>query len=289
VKYCPYCKSPASPRVRSSDRNRHLSHEIFAYFNCASCGLIFIDPIPSDLDPYYAGGYQPIPKTIQELRKLASEEKYRLKSIMSKMGGDLLEIGPWIGIFSINAKDAGFKVDAIEMNPAASTFLRETVGIEVTTTSNPAEALAAPKQYDVITMWHSLEHFPEPWKVLQAASRRLKPGGILLIAIPNIESLQAKALGNQWFHLDAPRHLYFWAPQDLARLVNAFGLRTIELNTRDELSRVLSRSAWEHYIYSKVRIPIVRGIAAKLFSPIADLFTQRSNRGAGLTAIFQAP
>jgi 2-polyprenyl-3-methyl-5-hydroxy-6-metoxy-1,4-benzoquinol methylase len=275
--------------VKSSDRNRLVSNEIFAYFCCTACGLVFIDPVPSNLDPYYAGGYQAIPRTIDELRALADGEKYRLKPILNKAGGDLLEIGPWIGIFSINAKDAGFKVDAIEMNPVASAFLRETVGINVITTNNPADALAAPKKYDVIAMWHSLEHLPRPWVVLQAASNRLKPGGMLLIAIPNIASLQAKAFGSKWFHLDAPRHLFFWAPQDLARLVNEFGLHTVKLDTRDKLSHVLSRSAWENYIYSGIRIPVFRGIAAKLFSPLASLLTQRSNRGAGLTAVFRAP
>jgi SAM-dependent methyltransferase len=275
--------------VKSSDRNRLVSNEIFAYFCCTGCGLVFIDPVPSNLDPYYAGGYQAIPRTIDELRSLAHGEKYRLKPIMNKAGGDLLEIGPWIGIFSINAKDAGFKVDAIEMSPVASAFLRETVGINVITTNNPADALAAPKKYDVIAMWHSLEHLPRPWVVLQAASNRLKPGGMLLIAIPNIASLQAKALGSKWFHLDAPRHLFFWAPQDLARLVNEFGLHTVKLDTRDKLSHVLSCGAWENYIYSGIRIPVLRGIAAKLFSPLASLLTQRSNRGAGLTAVFRAP
>jgi 2-polyprenyl-3-methyl-5-hydroxy-6-metoxy-1,4-benzoquinol methylase len=289
VKNCPYCRSPASLFVRSGDRNRHVSSEVFSYFRCTECGLIFIDPIPTDLEPYYAGGYQPVPKTIAELRLLASHEKYRLKPIMNKMGGDLLEIGPWIGIFSINAKDAGFKVDAIEMSPVASSFLRETVGIDVTTTNNPAEALAAAKRYDVIAMWHSLEHFPSPWTVLEAAANRLKPGGTLLIAIPNIASLQAKTLRENWFHLDAPRHLFFWAPEDLARLINAFGLETIALDTRDRLSQILSIGAWEHYIYSKVRIPLLRGVAAKLFSPLAHMLTQRNDQGAGLTAIFRAP
>jgi 2-polyprenyl-3-methyl-5-hydroxy-6-metoxy-1,4-benzoquinol methylase len=220
---------------------------------------------------------------------MASREKYRLEPIMNKVGGDLLEIGPWIGIFSMNAKDAGFKVDAIEMSPVASAFLRETVGIHVTTTNNPAEALVAAKQYDVIAMWHSLEHLPAPWTVLEAASNRLKPGGILLIAIPNIASLQAKTLRENWFHLDAPRHLYFWAPEDLARLINAFGLETITLDTRDRLSQTLSTGAWEHYIYTKARIPLLRGAAAKLLSPLAHILTQRNDQGAGLTAIFRAP
>ncbi len=265
-----------------------LSNEEFAYYRCASCGLVFVDPMPDDLEHYYQGGYQPIPKSLDELRTLAAKEKYRLAPVMEKAGGDLLEIGPWIGVFSINAKDAGFKVDAIEMSSDATIFLREKVGISVTNTSNPTQALlASDKTYDVIALWHSLEHLPAPWAVLEAASKRLKAGGILLIAIPDIDSTQARTLGARWLHLDAPRHLYFWGPRDLARLVQRFGLSTLSLDTDDYLSHVLGRDAREAQIRSFVRVKYLRGVAAKLFTPLVNLIG--GGETAGLTATFRAP
>jgi SAM-dependent methyltransferase len=286
---CPCCAFPAPLLLVSRDFNRRISNDEFTYYRCGNCGLVFIDPVPAALERFYAGGYQPIPKTLQELRRIAADERYRLEPIMEKVGGDLLEIGPWIGVFSVNAMDAGFKVDAIEMSAEASRFLRETVGINVSNTNDPVEALRASKLYDVIALWHSLEHLPKPWAVLEAASRRLKPGGILLVAIPNIESAQAEVLGARWLHLDAPRHLYFWSPRDLARLVNRFGLETLKLDSEDKLSRVLSLGAWEAYFRSLVRIPRIRGVVAKLSAPIAHAITHRTDRGAGLTATFRAP
>ena len=250
---------------------------------------MYVDPIPAQLEAYYAGGYQTIPESVEQLRSLAKLEQYRLIPILGKAGGDLLEIGPWIGIFSINAKDAGFKVDAIEMSAEATAFLRTHVGISVINTHDPAAALRDGKCYDVIALWHSLEHLPEPWKVIEAASRRLKPDGVLLIAIPNIASLQSKLLKSKWFHLDAPRHLYFWAPMDLERLVNRFGLKTVKIDTNDELSVELSHVAWFNYFSRAIRVPKLRGGIARMLTPVANALTQRKGQGAGLTATFRLP
>jgi 2-polyprenyl-3-methyl-5-hydroxy-6-metoxy-1,4-benzoquinol methylase len=288
-KICPYCASAAQLLLVSKDRNRRLSADDFSYYQCIGCGLVFLTPLPDDLERFYEGGYQKIPKTLNELRAMAVKENYRLLPIMDKVGGDLLEIGPWIGIFSINAKDAGFRVDAIEMSAAASEFLRNVVGIPVVHSNDPVKSLNAPKLYDVIALWHSLEHLHRPWEVLEAASKRLKPGGILLIAIPNIAGTQAKLLGKRWLHLDAPRHLYFWSPQALAKLVSRYGLQTVKLDTADRLSRILSINAWEAFIRALVSVPILRGVAAKFLAPIVNAATQRKNRGAGLTAMFRAP
>ena len=287
---CPCCGTLAPLYLISMDRNRKLSNQEFGYYRCAGCGLVFIDPVPSNLEHFYKGGYQSIPKSLAELRAIAKKEHYRIEPILAeKQGGDLLEIGPWIGVFSINAKDAGFKVDVIEMSSEASQFLRETVDVNVTNTTNPVAALQAQKCYDVIALWHSLEHLPQPWAVLEAASKRLKPGGILLVAIPNIGGTQAEAMGARWWHLDAPRHLYFWPPRDLARLINRFGLETVKLDTNDRLSGVLLRGAWDNYFRSLIRVPIVRGVVAKLLTPVASLFSNRPGRGAGITAVFRAP
>jgi SAM-dependent methyltransferase len=252
--------------------------------------LVFLDPLPADLSRFYAGGYQPIPASVKELRAMAAPERYRLEPVQDKAGGELLEIGPWIGLFSINAKDAGFNVSAIEMSAPATDFLVNIAGIPTVNSDDSAAALlSSAKRYDVIALWHSLEHLPRPWEVLAAASQRLKPGGRLLVAIPNIDSWQARVLGSRWLHLDAPRHLYFWSPDDLAKLIQGFGLQALKLDTHDRLSDQLARNAWEWHVREAVRVPIVRGVTAKLSAAMITWLTPNARRGAGLTAIFQAP
>jgi SAM-dependent methyltransferase len=251
--------------------------------------LFFLDPIPPELSKFYAGGYQSIPANLDELRTIARPERYRLEPILSrKAGGDLLEIGPWIGVFSINAKDCGFKVDTIEMNPAAAKFLRDVARVGVVESDDPATALEQPKLYDVITLWHSLEHLRRPWNVLQAAARRLKPGGILLVAIPNISSNQFETMGEWWLHLDAPRHLYFWPPEALQGLATSCGLTMLELSTEDRLSKILERNAWVHRIREKLPVPLLGGMLGRVIGPLASWVSSRgeAHRGAGITALF---
>jgi len=72
-----------------------------------------------------------------------------------------------------------------------------------------------PASFDVITMWHSLEHVHAPLEVLQEAHRLLVPGGKLIVAVPNIDSLPFRWFGAAWFGLDLPRHLTHFAPWTL--------------------------------------------------------------------------
>lgn len=260
---------------------------VFSYWQCLECDMVYMDPIPNNIGDYYEGGYQEIPKDFSAFTKMADQEKYRLEPLLRhKVKGDLLEIGPWIGIFSFNAKRQGFSVDAIEMNPAACTFLREKVQITVENTNDVVEALKrSRKSYDAIVLWHSLEHLPQPWLVIKNAQQRLKPNGVLVIAIPNITGSQAVFLKERWLHLDAPRHTHFWSPDALSKLGHSSGLKLLELTTRDRLSRNLEIMAWQHRIRAIVRIPFLRRIVGVALAPILTLLVSRRG-GAGITAVF---
>jgi 2-polyprenyl-3-methyl-5-hydroxy-6-metoxy-1,4-benzoquinol methylase len=244
-----------------------------------------MDPIPEDMQPFYRGGFQKIPSNLSELRAIAANETYRMQPILKyKSGGKLLEIGPWMGIFSCNAKDAGFEVTAIEIDQKCVDFLTDVVGVKALQSSNPADTLSQMDEtFDVIALWHCLEHLPTPWLVIERAAARLKPGGVLLIAIPNIESAEFSLLKESWQHLDAPRHIYFYPPQSLVSICSANGLTILELTTKDKLSRSLSRGAWHAWTSSKMPIRYIRGAIALL---LHKLVWQRRNSGSGLTALF---
>ncbi len=85
--------------------------------------------------------------------------------------------------------------------------------------------------FDAISIWHVLEHLPDPKAALLAARRLLKPEGILAIAVPNYGSAQRKLFGRDWFHLDLPRHLFHFTPESLGRLLRETGFRSIDLRT----------------------------------------------------------
>jgi 2-polyprenyl-3-methyl-5-hydroxy-6-metoxy-1,4-benzoquinol methylase len=220
---------------------------------------------------------------------MARQEAYRLEPILKyKKRGRLLEIGPWIGLFSCNAKDAGFDVTAIEMNSGCVDFLNAVVRVEAIQSSNPAATMnAMEKKFDVIALWHSLEHLPDPWLVLQSAAERLAPGGILLVAVPNIESYDFSVLKEAWVHLDAPRHLFFYTATTLEKVCAANGLETLEITTSDQLSKILSRNAWCHRVGTALPIKYVRALLGSLFYQVT--WRMGKGNGSGLTAIFARP
>lgn len=288
---CPYCSGRSRFFVSSPDRNRRTTAAVFTYFQCCNCKLVFMDPIPPDVTPFYRDGYQPIPASLAELRGLAAQERYRMDPILRyKKTGRLLEIGPWIGLFSCNAKDAGFDVTAIEMNALCVEFLNKTVGIRAVESSGPAQAMAELNEsFDVIALWHSLEHLKEPWRLIRQASHQLTPGGLLVIAIPNIESYQYCVLKSAWKHLDAPRHLFFYPIESLTALCRKHGLSALEITTTDELSDALSRDTWHTLANSIIPVRYARGILASVFRVATRNQERKTNAGAGLTAIFQRP
>jgi SAM-dependent methyltransferase len=248
--------------------------------------MLFLDPTPEDMGPFYKGGYQPIPKNLSQLRAIAKKHGYLMEPILKyKKRGRLLEIGPWMGIFSCNAKDAGFEVTAIEMNSECVDFLNHVVGVEAIQSSDPAAAMSAmDKKFDVIALWHSLEHLPDPWLVLQKAAEWLAPGGILLVAVPNIESYDFSVLKGDWLHLDTPRHLFFYSARSLERLCSAFGLQTLELTTSDRLGEILSLNAWWKRASSILPVKYLRRVLGTVLYHVA----KRKSKGnsSGLTAIF---
>ncbi|MFL5322276.1 MAG: class I SAM-dependent methyltransferase, partial [Myxococcaceae bacterium] len=86
---------------------------------------------------------------------------------------------------------------------------------------------AAPKlgKFDVITLWHVLEHLHTPVETLRKLSELLNPGGALIISVPNFQSVQSQVFGGSWFHLDPPRHLLHFEPGTLSETLSRAGFQ----------------------------------------------------------------
>jgi SAM-dependent methyltransferase len=77
--------------------------------------------------------------------------------------------------------------------------------------------------FEIVTLWHVMEHLPHPVETLKRIRALLKPGGILVTAVPNFDSVQAQVFRSRWYHLEVPRHLYHFTPTTLRRLLDAEG------------------------------------------------------------------
>lgn len=243
---------------------------------------------PQDMTPYYRGGYDPIPKSLSALREIAAGEHFRCDPILKhKSGGRFLELGPWRGVLCCLMKDAGFEVTAIEMDGQCVEFLRNTVEIKAIQSSDPVAAMREMEAgFDAIAAWHSMEHFPAPWLVIEESARLLKPGGVLLLAMPNPDSFEFGVLKSRWMHLDAPRHLYLFPIRSLIERCGAHRLKPLEITTADAFSDIQSWHAWCSVARSIAPVRYVQGATARLLYWSSRAWQKKEGRGSAYCAVF---
>jgi SAM-dependent methyltransferase len=289
---CKKCRSESTLLFRAGDYNRRITSELFDYYRCDACHLIFLDPIPADLGAYYPNHYYEIPKSVAELTTVAEKlQSWKLELVKRHIQkGRLLEIGPAYGLFCHLARRAGFEVSAIEMDPRCCQFLRDVVGINVFQGADTVTKLRECGQFDVIVLWQVIEHLPDPWSVLAAIAGQLAPGGILIMDTPNPSAFQFQVLGRYWTHVDAPRHVELIPARLLEGYVQAMGLETVVLTSQDRSSIGFNSFGWAFSFKNFFATPVLQAIAhftgrvvTKLLIPI-----ERSGwRGSTYTAVFR--
>lgn len=263
---------------------------------CSACHIVFIGSIPEDLGRYYAADYAPYqrPSTKELLKGQIDHVRFRMDLVKRfKKEGRLLEIGPSYGAFSLLAKENGFDVEVIEMDPACCDFIRNELDIPATQSGNVEEVLQnSKKTYDVIALWHNIEHVPQPWIMFQALSKHLNPGGIIIFSTPNPDALQFQVLRRFWVNLDAPRHLYLIPVSFVQNLLKGFSLQQILVTSDDDDSRELTKYGWSaslKKIAGKNRFAwFVASVAGRLLSWLFGGF-EKGKRASAYTAVFQKP
>ncbi len=231
---CPACQKTVQSTFQTKDINRRISDEVFDYYRCSNCGLIFLHPLPNDLGSYYTNDYYQVPPTLEVLEASAEEEKYRIELVKRFVpNGRLLEIGPSYGSFAYLAKKRGYDVEVIEMDAQCCEFISSELGIRAIQSDNPSETLRSLGTYDAIVMWQVIEHVPNPWQLLKTISEHLTPGGVLILSTPNPRALQFKLMGKRWAHLDVPRHLQLIPISVLNSYGGTIGIKPVFTTTRD--------------------------------------------------------
>jgi 2-polyprenyl-3-methyl-5-hydroxy-6-metoxy-1,4-benzoquinol methylase len=138
--------------------------------------------------------------------------KYKhIISVSGKKSGELLDIGAGTGYFVNYMNNKGFEAEGIEVDNDARLVAKENFGIEL----KSADAVydLEKEKYDIITMWHVLEHIHDLNGYMQKIREALKPGGIFVCALPNFTSFDASHYRNNWAAYDVPRHLWHFSPQ----------------------------------------------------------------------------
>ncbi|HEY0045241.1 MAG TPA: class I SAM-dependent methyltransferase [Flavobacterium sp.] len=182
----------------------------------------FPKPEGEGLDKYYASedyiSHTSSKRTLFEkayhfVRTIAINKKLQLINSLQGKTGNLLDIGSGTGDFLAAAMNKGWKVTGAEPNLKAREAAKgKGVNMFESTTLLPDHS------YDIITMWHVLEHVPDPKFQILELKRLLKPNGHIIIAVPNFHSYDAKHYGKYWAAFDVPRHLWHFSRKSIANL-----------------------------------------------------------------------
>jgi SAM-dependent methyltransferase len=119
-----------------------------------------------------------------------------------------------------------WRVKGLEADPQAAAYARERLGLDVLCARLPDNPFGE-RVFDVITGWHVVEHLHDPLGGLRALRAMLRPGGSLVLALPNPASLDARFYRSAWVAYDAPRHIYHYAPQSVRQLLGEVGFKLV--------------------------------------------------------------
>ena len=248
---CSLCNKKGNVFLKDTIKNDN-----FSLLKCTNCGLFFVSPQPSkkELNKFYPNNYYGeggrFKKNIEKYLTNLTNFQRKKEIFKYKQSGKILDIGCGTGKFlnvfdkskwqkfgiepNILGYEGATKKDSIKM------FNRDLINCELPS-----------GHFDVVTMWHSLEHIDNPLETMREVHRITKEGGIFIISTPNSESLGFKTCQKKWFHLDMPRHLFLYNEKILKKNLEKNNFKTIKatsplleypLDLCNSISNTLSRS-----------------------------------------------
>ena len=164
-------------------------------------------------------------KVYQNIKNYTIRQKLNLINSFRTEEKTLLDIGCGTGDFLHFCQQNNWKITGVEPNKNARNLATEKFDLDYSI-SESVEALMEDqyKRFDVITMWHVLEHVPNLEAYISYLKKLLKPGGRLIIAVPNYKSYDAKYYGKFWAAFDVPRHLWHFSQKSIQLLFSKFDM-----------------------------------------------------------------
>ena len=212
-------------------KDHFLSGETFSLHKCNSCGLISTYPVPDEnnIAIYYKSekyiSHSAKPASFFEfiypqVRNITLKKKAKITSAYAH-GNKLLDIGCATGEYLHTCKKQGFDVLGVEPNQKARDIARANYGLNIDDLGTLNSL--APESFDVITMWHVLEHVHDINERMEQINQLLKSNGTAIIALPNPESYDARHYKDFWAAYDVPRHIFHFSQSAFNALAKKHG------------------------------------------------------------------
>jgi SAM-dependent methyltransferase len=309
---CNLCGANDSELVLEGKDRLYGIEGTFRLVRCRRCGLIYLNPRPGpdEMARYYPSDYIAYYRAIEDepsfLRRL--DRRYglhkRCRQVIRRADGPgrLLDVGCATGVFLDGMRQRGWTVTGVEVNAEAARYARERLGLEVF--ADELEKAGYPDaSFDVVTLWDVLEHVRDPQRTLGEIARILRrpelcpepdegraegrPGGLLVLSLPNPDCLEARLFGPYWAGWDVPRHLYIFSLPVLERLLSETGFQIQEvhsftgryhvlvLSTQLWVAELLASQRFRQLILAVMRSWPARGLALPWYA-LADRWNQSS-------------
>ena len=226
---CPICGSTANSFYHKKNNCK--------LYRCHSCGLVFVFPIPEDINNLYgrnyfklklgeeAVGYVDYDQDKESMKEIFELYLEKFESLVN--GRKIFDIGAATGYFLGLAKKQGWQTSGSEISDYAANEARKR-GHKIFC----GDLLTAPvgDKYDVITMWDVLEHVKDPQGYVSKAEKMINKGGLLAINTVDRGSLWAKIMGRRWPAIVPPEHLFYFNKKNLKILLNKEDFEIIEIS-----------------------------------------------------------
>jgi len=280
--------------TRNRDRLHRVDNQIFNIVKCRGCGLIFLNPQPTEkeISRYYPDEYGPHQKIKESFKygffskSLSRIYKFFRRGGKRQINGEFsmpgeaaktyLDFGCGSGhsLSDIRLQHQNWDIYGLDNNETACTRARE-LGVKIF--CGDILKMELPDNFfDIVNMSHIIEHLSDPLAVMLKINKLLKKGGTVVISTPNFDSLAAKIFGKFWYALDTPRHLFIFSPLTLSALLDKTGFKVNSIKYK--LDPQVAIKSW-YFLFNKkdMRLNPIAWRLLKLASVIFSLFYRRAS------------
>lgn len=230
ITVCPVCATNQFENILTC-KDYLVSNENFTIQQCTNCGFKLTNPRPdaTSIGSYYKSdqyvshnddGGGPINMVYRLVRNYTLQGKVNLINKLNSGVGEVLDVGCGTGSFLLASQDAGWKICGVEPDVDARTAAEAKLKVPI---KHSLESLEAGRKFDIISMWHVLEHMPDLNQVVAQLHALLTDKGSVVIAVPNCASYDADYYKSYWAAYDVPRHFHHFTPDTIVALFNKHG------------------------------------------------------------------
>jgi SAM-dependent methyltransferase len=216
-----------------------VSRETFSLFKDAERDLLVTLPQPSEKnlpDYYHSEDYishtdskrNLLEIAYQLVKQFSLKRKVKLVTRVNQGQGRILDVGCGTGDFLQACEQKGWSIAGIEPNEKARQLASTKTNFNDYQRTVEELIESNPGSFDVITMWHVLEHVPNLADFIDKIKSLLKPNGVLVVAVPNFKSWDAKHYNSYWAAYDVPRHLWHFSRKSMERIFSEFDMKILE-------------------------------------------------------------